>query len=164
MKGTTEYGKDGGYFMTGSYDWFHGSQRRPYHSVNFVTVHDGFTLYDVMSYDHQRNGCGPLNPVCCDSPASPFCDPLSGTGDNRSRNWTDENVKRQQIRNLLVAMMIAPGTPMLLGGDEWMRTQLGNNNAYTTGADNPFNWFDWGAWTASPERVRMHDFTVQLLF
>ena len=163
LKGATEYGKDGGYYMTGSYDWFHGSQRRPYHSVNFITVHDGFTLYDLESYDHQRNGCGPLNPVCCDSPASPFCDPLSGTTDNRSRNWTDETFKRQQIRNLLTGMMIAPGTPMLLGGDEWMRTQLGNNNAYTTGADNPFNWFDWGAWEASPDRVRMHAFTVQLL-
>jgi glycogen operon protein len=160
---TTEYGKDGGAFMTGSYDLFHWNQRRPYHSVNFVTVHDGFTLYDLFSYDHQLNGCGPLNPVCCDSPASAFCDPLSGENNNRSRNWSDESFKRQQIRNLLAAMVIAQGTPMLLGGDEWMRTQLGNNNAYTTSADNPFNWFDWGGWTASPDRVRMHDYARQLL-
>ena len=160
---TTEYGKDGGFFMTGSYDFFHATQRRPYHSVNFVTVHDGFTLYDVMSYDHQLNGCGPLNPVCCDSPASAFCDPLSGENNNRSRNWTDETTKRQQIRNLLTAMFIAQGTPMILGGDEWMRTQLGNNNAYTTGADNPFSWYDWGTWTASAERTRMHDFVEQLI-
>ena len=159
----TEYGKDGGAFMTGSYDMFHWNQRRPYHSVNFITVHDGFTLYDSLSYARQLNGCSPLNPVCCDSPASPFCDPLSGESNNRSRNWTDESFKRQQIRNLLTAMMIAPGTPMLLGGDEWMRTQLGNNNAYTTGADNPFNWFDWGSWQADPARVKMHAFVQQLL-
>ena len=161
----TEYGRNGGFFMTGSYEFFHDTRRHPYHSVNFVTVHDGFTLYDLFSYDHQLNGCGPLNPVCCDSPSSAFCDPLSGTsaGDNRSRNWGDEAMKRQQMRNLFTAMIIAPGTPMLLGGDEWMRTQLGNNNAYTTGADNPFNWFDWGAWKANPDRVRMHDFVRRLL-
>jgi glycogen operon protein len=52
---------------------------------------------------------------------------------------------------------------MLLGGDEWMRTQLGNNNAYTTRGDNPFNWFDWGSWIANPARVRMHDFVRKLL-
>jgi len=160
----TEYGKDGGSFMTASYDLFHPSQRRPYHSVNFVSVHDGFTLYDLFSYERQLDGCSPLNPVCCTSPASAFCDPLSGENNNRSRNWTsDESFKRQQIRNLLTAMMIAQGTPMLLGGDEWMRTQLGNNNAYTTEADNPFSWFDWGGWQASPERGRMHDYVTQLL-
>jgi glycogen operon protein len=55
-------------------------------------------------------------------------------------------------------MMVSHGTPMLFGGDEWMRTQLGNNNAYSSGADNPFNWFDWGVWQAQDERHRMHDF------
>ena len=104
-----------------------------------------------------------MNPVCCDSPASAFCDPSSGESNNRSRNWSDEAFKRQQIRNLLTAMVIAQGTPMLLGGDEWMRTQLGNNNAYTTRGDNPFNWYDWGSWIANPARVRMHDFVGKLL-
>src|SRR5206468_3463230 len=67
------------------------------------------------------------------------------------------------MRNLLTAMMISQGTPMLLGGDEWMRTQLGNNNAYSTSSDNAFNWFDWGVWQADTERTRMHDFVRQLL-
>jgi glycogen operon protein len=158
-----EGGRDGGFLMTGSYDWYHGNQRRPYHSVNFITVHDGFTMYDAVSYSRQRNGCGPLNPVCCDSPASAFCDPLSGEGNNRSRSWSDEGFKAQQMRNLFAGMIVAQGTPMILGGDEWMRTQLGNNNAYTTGADNPFNWYDWGSWQANPARVRMHDFVAKLL-
>ena len=69
-----------------------------------------------------------------------------------------ESMKRQLMRNLFTAMMISHGTPLIYGGDEWMRTQLGNNNAYSTLADNEFNWFDWGVWEASDERHRMHDF------
>jgi isoamylase len=52
---------------------------------------------------------------------------------------------------------------MIYGGDEWMRTQLGNNNAYSSRADNPYNWFDWGAWEAKPEKHRMHDFVRQVV-
>ena len=160
-----EGGVNGGFLMTGSYDWFHGSGRRPYNSINFITVHDGFTLYDLLTYPQKQNRCGPLNPVCCDTPNSPFCDTDSGESNNRSRDWGggNEAFKRTQMRNLFTAMMIAHGTPMLLGGDEWMRTQLGNNNAYSTLADNPFNWFDWGTWEANDDRARMHDFVRKLL-
>ena len=156
--------KDGGFLMTGSYDWFNWNGRRPYHSVNFVTVHDGFTLYDLFSYNQKQNKCGPLNPICCSEPFSPFCEFESGESNNRSRDWgqSAEPFKRQLMRNLFVAMMISHGTPMLYGGDEWLRTQLGNNNAYSTGADNPFNWFDWGVWEASDEKHRMRDFVRQL--
>lgn len=157
--------KDGGFLMTGSYDWYQWNGRRPYHSINFVTVHDGFPMYDVFSYDQKQNKCGPLNPVCCSDPFSPFCDRDSGESNNRSRDWGQgqEPMKRQLMRNLFAAMVISHGTPMLFGGDEWMRTQLGNNNAYSTGADNEFNWFDWGAWQANDERHRMHDFVRKLL-
>jgi len=72
-------------------------------------------------------------------------------------------MKRQMMRNLFTAMMISHGTPMILGGDEWMRTQHGNNNAYSTGADNAFNWFQWGTWQQDPERVRMHDFVRRVI-
>jgi glycogen operon protein len=156
---------DGGFLISGSFGWYNPTGRRPYHSNNFVTVHDGFTLYDVFSYDKKQNKCGPLNPICCDQPYSAFCDRDSGESNNRSRNWGQEKegFKRQQMRNLFMAMMISHGTPLLLGGDEWMRTQLGNNNAYSTRADNEFNWFDWGIWQASPERLRMHDFVSKAL-
>ena len=156
---------DGGFVMTGSQGQYGHNGRRPYHSINFVTCHDGFTLYDLFSYDQKRNGCSPLNPVCCSDPASPWCQQDDGEAHNRSRNWgMDQEVfKRQQMRNLLTAMMISHGTPMLLGGDEWMRTQLGNNNAYSTGADNPFNWFQWGVWQSHDARHRMHDFTRQAI-
>jgi glycogen operon protein len=152
--------KNGGFFLTGSHDWYQWNGRGPQTSVNFVTVHDGFTLYDLFSYNLKQNKCGPLNPVCCDEPLSPFCEFDSGESNNRSRDWgqANEPLKRQLMRNAFVAMMVSHGTPMLYGGDEWMRTQLGNNNAYTTRGDNEFNWFDWGAWEANDERHRMFDF------
>src|SRR5205085_12281782 len=179
-------GTDFGDLVTGSARLFKASGRRPYHSTNFVTVHDGFPLYDVFTYNQKRNGCGPLNPVCCDQPTSPFCTRDSGENNNRSRDWRrcentprpaakvcgvdgdcasdgsvrcipDEEFKRQMMRNLFVAMAVSQGTPLLLGGDEWMRTQLGNNDAYSTRADNPTNWFDWGVWQAKDEAWRMKD-------
>ena len=122
-------------------------------------------MYDLFTYDVKQNLCGPLNLVCCDTPTSPFCDPNSGDDNNRSRDWgsTNEPFKRQLMRDMFVLMMVAEGTPMLLGGDEWMRTQLGNNNAYSDSADNEYNWYDWGTWQASDFRTRMHDFVKQVI-
>ncbi|MEZ4460963.1 MAG: alpha-amylase family glycosyl hydrolase [bacterium] len=156
-------GIDGGGVMTGSFDVFGDDGRKPYHSMNFITVHDGFTMYDLVSYNEKQNKCGPLNPVCCDSPLSAWCDKNSGEDHNRSRDWGDEATKRQMMRNFFVAMLTAHGTPMLYGGDEWMRTQLGNNNAYSTQADNPANWFEWGKYKPKDEANRMHDFVKQLI-
>ncbi len=157
----------GGFLMTGSFDWYQPSGRRPYHSTNYVTCHDGFTMYDVFSYDQKRNKCGPLNPVCCDQPTSPFCDRDSGENNNRSRSWgtapADEAFKRQLMRNVFAAMLFSHGTPMLYGGDEWMRTQLGNNNAYSARADNDKNWYQWGEWKAQDERWRMQDFVKAMI-
>lgn len=158
---------DGYFVLNGSRGYFEPGGRKPYHSVNFITVHDGFTMYDLLSYDAKRNDCSPLNPVCCENELSPYCDEArkSGEDNNRSRNWgmDQEDLKRQQMRNFFVAMMISHGTPLLFGGDEWMRTQLGNNNTYTPEADNPYSWFDWGSWQAKDERWRMHDFVRQAI-
>ncbi len=142
------------------YSW---NARKPYHAVNFMTAHDGFTLYDLFTYPEKVNGCGPLNPVCCDDPASAWCDTVSGEDHNRSRDWGDEPTKRQMIRNAFALMMLGHGTPMMLGGDEWMRTKLGNNNTYTTGSDNEWNWFRWGEWRADKDRTRMFDFVKKLI-
>ncbi len=159
--------RDGGFFLTGSKDWFAWNGRKPWHSYNFVTVHDGFTMYDLFSYDKKRNGCGPLNPVCCTDPTSSWCEKISGEDNNRSRDWgggdAGEAQKRQMMRNLFTALMISHGTPLMLGGDEWMRTQLGNNNAYSTRADNESNWMDWGIYQQNDVRHRMHDFVKQVI-
>jgi glycogen operon protein len=156
---------DGGFVMTGSDRYYRHNGRRPFHSVNFITVHDGFTMYDLFTYPQKRNNCSPLNPVCCDDPLSAWCEVDSGESHNRSRDWgaTNEAMKRQMIRNAFVGLFISHGTPMMLGGDEWMRTQLGNNNAYSTRADNAYNWHDWGGWAAAEEKVRMHDFVRKLI-
>ena len=150
--------------LTGSYELYAHNGRAPWHSVNFVTVHDGFTMYDLFSFDEKQNHCGPLNPICCDSPSSTWCDVDSGESHNRSRDWgaDSEGLKRQLMRNMFTLLMVSHGTPMILGGDEWMRTQYGNNNAYSTGADNEYNWFRWGEWQAYDERVRMHDFVREM--
>jgi glycogen operon protein len=152
-----------GNIMLGTSELYSWNDRKPYHAVNFMTAHDGFTLYDLMTYEQKVNGCSPLNSICCDDPTSSWCDPASGDDHNRSRDWGDEATKRQMIRNAFAAMMLAHGTPMMLGGDEWMRTKLGNNNTYTTWSDNEWNWFRWGEWRASDERTRMFDFVKNLI-
>jgi len=157
--------RDGGAVITGSFDNYAWNGRKPYASVNFITAHDGFTLYDMFSFTEKQNMCGVLNPVCCDDPASAWCETESGDSHNRSKDWGDEAMKRQMMRNAFTAMMISHGTPMMLGGDEYMRTQYGNNNAYSTQADNEWNWFRWGEWQATnaTERHRMHDFVRDLI-
>ncbi len=149
--------------MTGSSEMYGWNERNPWHSMNFVTVHDGFTMYDLVSFDEKQNDCGVLNPVCCDDPTSSWCETESGESHNRSRDWGDEAFKRQQMRNFFVGMLVSHGTPLLYGGDEWMRTQYGNNNAYSTWADNEWNWFRWGEWQAYDERHRMFDFVKQMI-
>ncbi|MEE6134887.1 glycogen debranching protein GlgX [Mycobacterium sp. 050128] len=114
-----------------------GEGRRPSASVNFVTVHDGFTLADLVSYDGKHNDAnGEGN--------------RDGTDDNRSWNCgiegptTDPDVlalRARQQRAFLATLLLSAGVPMLLGGDEAGRTQRGNNNAYCQ--DNEITWFDW---------------------
>ncbi|MCW5978721.1 MAG: glycogen-debranching protein [Bryobacteraceae bacterium] len=127
--------------LYGSDDLFPDSPEdayRPYQSVNFVTAHDGFCLYDLVSYDrkhNEANGHGNRD----------------GTNDNRSWNcgWEgDENVpdcvmalRRRQIKNFFTLLMLANGTPMFCAGDEFMNTQRGNNNPYNQ--DNETTWLNW---------------------
>ncbi|RME88043.1 MAG: glycosyl hydrolase, partial [Candidatus Hydrogenedentota bacterium] len=135
---------DGGGFLTGSGGMYNKENcsyciaRYPYNSINFITAHDGFTLYDVFSYAEKRNCGGPLNPNCID--------PTSGDDNNHSKDWQPESFKRQIIRNAAVLLFLSNGTPMMLGGDEWMRTKYGNNNPYHIDADNPYNWMRWSIW------------------
>jgi len=164
---------DGGGTMTGSSALYPG--KRPYHSMNFITVHDGFTMYDLLSYWTKQNGCSPINPICCissgGSPDSPWCVKQAGESNNRSRDWgsdeAGESTKRQLMRDFFAAMLFSHGTPMLLGGDEWLRTQLGNNNAFGTTNDNAENWYKWNLYLANDDtaraRQRMHDFVRKLV-
>ncbi|MFP3987789.1 glycogen debranching protein GlgX [Streptomyces sp. E11-3] len=129
--------RDLGYRLSGSSDLYAWGGRRPYASVNFVTAHDGFTLRDLVTYEHKRNeGNGEGN--------------RDGTNDNRSWNCGTEGettdpavtaLRRRQLRNLLTTLLLSTGVPMLVAGDEFGRTQGGNNNAYCQ--DGPVSWLDW---------------------
>jgi glycogen operon protein len=123
--------------FTGSADLYQSDGRRPFASINFVTAHDGFTLNDLVSYNEKHNEAnGEQN--------------RDGTDDNRSWNHgvegptDDESInalRRRQQRNVLATLLLSQGVPMLLGGDEFSRTQHGNNNAWCQ--DNELSWFDW---------------------
>ncbi len=125
--------------LTGSSDLYEDDGRRPHASINFVTAHDGFTLADLVSYQHKHNSANGE-------------DNRDGTDDNRSTNCgvegpTDDQVivaHRDQLRrNLMTTLMLSQGVPMLAHGDEIGRTQGGNNNAYAQ--DNEVSWVDWDA-------------------
>lgn len=174
---------DVGNILTGSSVLYGDDGRKPYHSVNFITAHDGFTLYDLATYWGKENDCGKLNPICCDQAYNAFCDRTSGEENNESRNWCQagddlgyskgsdgtcnnadsEAYKRQIIRNYFVLLLMSNGSPMILGGDEYMRVQYGNNNAYSDSADNEYNWFRWGDWLSDNNRIRMHDFVRNVI-
>jgi len=123
--------------ITASADLFNRRGRKPWASVNFVTAHDGFTLRDLVSYNEKHNEAnGEHN--------------RDGHSDNKSNNHgaegpTDDpeirEVRLRQSRNLLATLLLSRGTPMLLAGDEFGRTQQGNNNAYCQ--DNEISWVDW---------------------
>jgi isoamylase len=125
--------------FAGSSDLYGGDRRRPTASVNLITVHDGFTLADLVCYDAKRNEAnGESN--------------RDGASDNRSWNSGAEGpsadpgvlaLRAQRARAMLVTLLLSFGVPMLLGGDELGRTQRGNNNAYCQ--DNEISWFDWSA-------------------
>jgi isoamylase len=123
--------------LTGSSDLYQQDSRRPVASVNFVTAHDGFTLTDLVSYDHKHNEANGE-------------DNRDGSDDNRSWNCgvegpTDDPgilaLRARQKRNFLTTLLLSQGVPMLLAGDEMGRTQQGNNNAYCQ--DNEISWIDW---------------------
>ena len=141
------------YRLTGSSDLYGSEGRSPHSSINFVTAHDGFTLADLVSYNTKHNGAnGDHN--------------RDGSDDNRSWNGGVEGptndpaiveVRRRQQRNFLATVLLSQGVPMLLGGDEFGRTQRGNNNAYCQ--DNEISWYDWSLVDANADLL---DFTRAL--
>jgi isoamylase len=123
--------------VSGSADLYDQRGRRTWASVNFVTAHDGFTVRDLVSYDGKHNEANKE-------------DNRDGADDNNSWNCgaegpTDQpeirRLRRQQMRNFVATLLLSQGTPMLLAGDEFTRTQGGNNNGYCQ--DSEISWIDW---------------------
>jgi len=142
--------------IAGSADLFRPEEELPSNSINFITCHDGFTLNDLVSYNGKHNDAnGEQN--------------RDGSDDNRSWNCgvegpTDDSdieaLRTRQIKNAAAILLLSRGTPMLLGGDEFRRTQLGNNNAYCQ--DNPISWYDWDVVEKNADMVRFFRSMVAL--
>lgn len=123
--------------LCGSADLYEGSDRLPLHSINFVTCHDGLTLNDLVSYNRKHNEAnGESNRDGLDENFSWNC----GT-EGPTDNPTILGLRRRQAKNLVVTLLLAQGVPMILAGDEFLRTQHGNNNAWCQ--DNEIGWVDW---------------------
>jgi isoamylase len=142
--------------IAGSKDLFGPEEELPSNSINFVTCHDGFTLNDVVSYNGKHNDANGENN-------------RDGSDDNRSWNCgaegpTDdpgvEALRLRQVKNFAAILLLSRGTPMLLGGDEFRRTQGGNNNAYCQ--DNEISWYDWTQVDANADTVRF--FSAMIAF
>ena len=123
--------------LSASGDVFNHHGRKPWASVNFITAHDGFTLNDLVSYNERHNEAN-------------LEDNRDGSENNHSWNCGAEGVtedesinelRGRQMRNMMATLLLSQGTPMLLGGDEFGRTQQGNNKAYCQ--DNEISWVDW---------------------
>jgi isoamylase len=139
--------------LAGSGDIFDRQARRPWESINYVASHDGFTLADLVSYSQRHNEANQED----------------GSGENYSHNWGVEGpTEDKQIletrgrvqRSMLTTLFLSLGTPMLLGGDEFGRTQRGNDNAYCQ--DNEISWLDWKQADA-PEGRALTAFVARLI-
>lgn len=123
--------------ISGSSDMYEDYGRLPRNGINFITCHDGFTLFDLVSYNRKHNEANGEN---------------NRDGSNENLSWncgcegaTDDpqivELRKRQAKNFIAILLLSQGVPMLLAGDEVLRTQLGNNNAYCQ--DNDMGWFDW---------------------
>jgi isoamylase len=141
--------------LLGSPDLYSENAREPWHSVNFVTCHDGFTLADLVSYNVKHNDANGERGT-------------DGSNENFSWNCGAEGpsddskvleLRARQMRNFAVLLMLSQGVPMILAGDEAGRTQFGNNNAFCQ--DNETSWFDWNLVQQNADLVRFFRLLIQ---
>lgn len=143
-----------GYRLTGSSDLYQRDGRRPSASINFLTAHDGFTLNDLVSYNDKHNQANGEE---------------NRDGDNNNHSWNhgvegptkDRKIvalRERQKRNLMLTLLLSQGVPMISAGDEFCRTQSGNNNAYAQ--DNEVSWIDW---TLDEKKKAFLNFTRRLI-
>jgi isoamylase len=153
-KGDPGVVNDFAYRLTGSSDLYQNSSKNPTASINFITAHDGFTLRDLVSYNEKHNEANGEG---------------NADGESHNNSWncgaegeTDDAVimdlRLRQQRNMLATLFLSQGIPMLCGGDEFGRTQNGNNNVYCQ--DNEISWQPW---TRTEEQQRLFDYTCKLI-
>jgi isoamylase len=142
--------------VAGSPDLYAYNGRRPTNSINFITCHDGFTLYDLVSYNGKHNDAnGEDNRDGSNDNLSWNC---GVEGETETDNPAVHAFRRRQVKNFLSVLMLSRGVPMLLAGDELLRTQGGNNNTWCQ--DNALGWFDWDLVEQNRDMLR---FTRELI-
>jgi glycogen operon protein len=141
--------------LSGSGDVFDTHARKPWSSINYIASHDGMTLHDLVTYRERHNEANGE-------------DNRDGSPDDHSNNWGEEgpsnnsdinDLRRRLNRSMLVCVLGALGTPMILSGDEYGRTQKGNNNAYCQ--DSDISWYDWQA-ASEPAALELTEFTARI--
>jgi glycogen operon protein len=134
--------------LSGSSDLYGANLRQPINSINFVTCHDGFTLWDLVSYNQKHNRANREgNRDGCNDNESWNCGVEGETADEAILA-----LRRRQAKNLLALLFLSQGIPMLLAGDEFLRTQGGNNNAWCQ--DNALGWVDWSLAESNGDMLR----------
>src|SRR5436309_9453900 len=139
--------------LCASPDVFNHRGRQPWASVNFITAHDGFTLNDLVSYNDKHNEANGENNQDGNSNNRSWNHGAEGPTDDQAIN----GLRKRQMKNMLGTLLLSQGTPMLLAGDEFARTQKGNNNAYCQ--DNEISWVDWNH---DERQQRLIDFVRKL--
>ena len=145
---------DFAYRLTGSSDLYKHDGRKPYASINFITAHDGFTLCDLVSFNEKHNEANGDNNQDGESHNNSWNMGAEGPTDDAAIN----TLRERQIRNFLATLLLSQGVPMICGGDEFARSQRGNNNGYCQ--DNELTWYDW---KLDESRVRLMDYTRKLV-
>ena len=153
-KGDAGQLSDFAYRLTGSSDLYQFDGRKPYASINFITAHDGFTLCDLVSYNEKHNEANGENNQRRTDNNDSWNMGAEGPTDDPEIN----KLRERQMRNFLATLMLSQGVPMLAGGDEVARSQMGNNNCYCQ--DNELTWFDWNL---DDPRERLREFTCKMI-
>lgn len=140
--------------LTGSSDLYEHNGRRPYASINFVTSHDGFSMYDLVSYNEKHNYANGQNNEDGDSHNNSWNCGIEG----RTQDPRVLRLRARQMRNMMTTLLLSQGVPMIRSGDEVCHTQNGNNNTYCQ--DNELNWLSWDY---SEEQQEFFEFCCQVL-
>ncbi len=142
--------------IAGSSDLYKESSRCPYNSINFVTSHDGFTLYDLVSYNEKHN----LNNGEDNRDGSNHNISWNSGAEGETANPRIKQLRTRRIRSLAVILFLSQGVPMLAAGDEFGRSQNGNNNAYCQ--DNEISWLDWRLTRKNAKQLRFFRLLIKL--
>lgn len=153
-KGDAGMLSDFAFRLTGSSDLYQYDGRKPYASINFVTAHDGFTLCDLVSYNQKHNEANQEG----NRDGNDHNDSWNMGAEGPTENESIHRLRERQMRNFLATLMLSQGVPMLSGGDEVARSQMGNNNAYCQ--DNEISWFDW---VNGADQERLLSFTRRII-